>query len=186
MKLVIITGPPAVGKMTIGQELEKITELKLFHNHMSIEVVVKFFDFGTEEFDRLDQKIRFEIFKEIAKSDIKGLIFTIVWAFNLSEDREYVDEIIEIFAERKPEVYFVELTADLNIRLERNKHPHRLEHKATKRNMEMSEKSLLSYDKEFRMHTEPNEFPDKQFYKIDNTNLSPEEVASLIKNKFDL
>ena len=33
MKLVIIFGPHAVGKMTVGQELAKITDLKLFHNH---------------------------------------------------------------------------------------------------------------------------------------------------------
>jgi hypothetical protein len=39
MKFVLIFGPQAVGKMTVGQELEKITELKLFHKHMSIEFV---------------------------------------------------------------------------------------------------------------------------------------------------
>lgn len=33
MKFILITGPQAVGKMTVGQELEKITNLKLFHNH---------------------------------------------------------------------------------------------------------------------------------------------------------
>lgn len=38
MKLVIITGPQAVGKMTVGQELEKLTDLKLFHNHMTIDL----------------------------------------------------------------------------------------------------------------------------------------------------
>lgn len=27
----------AVGKMIVGQELEKITELELFHNHMTID-----------------------------------------------------------------------------------------------------------------------------------------------------
>jgi len=32
VKLVIIFGPQAVGKMTVGQELEKITGLKLFHS----------------------------------------------------------------------------------------------------------------------------------------------------------
>lgn len=31
--LVIILGPHAVGKMTVGQELAKITDLRLFHNH---------------------------------------------------------------------------------------------------------------------------------------------------------
>ena len=35
--LVIIFGPPAVGKMTVGSKLSKLTGLKLFHNHMTIE-----------------------------------------------------------------------------------------------------------------------------------------------------
>lgn len=35
MKFILLFGPQAVGKMTIGHELEKITELKLFHNHMT-------------------------------------------------------------------------------------------------------------------------------------------------------
>jgi len=47
MKLVIITGPHAVGKMTVGQELTKITPLKLFHNHISIELVASLMPFGT-------------------------------------------------------------------------------------------------------------------------------------------
>lgn len=33
MKLVLIFGDGAVGKMTVGQELMKITGLRLFHNH---------------------------------------------------------------------------------------------------------------------------------------------------------
>ena len=46
MKFVLLFGPPAVGKMSVGRELEKITGLRLFHNHMTIELVVPFFDFG--------------------------------------------------------------------------------------------------------------------------------------------
>ncbi len=30
-KLILISGPQTVGKMTVGQELIKITDLKLFH-----------------------------------------------------------------------------------------------------------------------------------------------------------
>ena len=48
MKLVIIFGPQAVGKMTAGQELEKITGLKLFHNHMTNDLVSCFFDYGSK------------------------------------------------------------------------------------------------------------------------------------------
>ena len=32
MKLLFLIGDAAVGKMTVGQELMKITDLKLFHN----------------------------------------------------------------------------------------------------------------------------------------------------------
>jgi len=35
MKFVLIFGPQAVGKMTVGQELANLTKLKLFHNHMT-------------------------------------------------------------------------------------------------------------------------------------------------------
>lgn len=44
MKLIIIFGPHAVGKMTVGQELAKLTELKLFHNHMTIDIVSDLFE----------------------------------------------------------------------------------------------------------------------------------------------
>lgn len=47
MKLVIIFGPQAVGKMTVGQSLAAMTGFKLFHNHMSIDFVSQFFDYGT-------------------------------------------------------------------------------------------------------------------------------------------
>lgn len=39
MKFVKMFGPQAVGKMTVGQELAKITDLKLFHNHMTIDLL---------------------------------------------------------------------------------------------------------------------------------------------------
>jgi len=76
MKLIIIFGPPAVGKMTVGKELSKITNLKLFHNHMSLELVNNFYDFGTPDFRRLSREIRFSIFRSVAASDLEGLIFT--------------------------------------------------------------------------------------------------------------
>ena len=43
MKLVLLFGDAAVGKMTVGQELSKLTPLRLFHNHMTIEPVLEVF-----------------------------------------------------------------------------------------------------------------------------------------------
>lgn len=72
MKFVLIFGPQAVGKMTVGQQLEKITDLKLFHNHMSIELLHPFFGFGSETW-RLSALFRKEIFKAVSESKLNGL-----------------------------------------------------------------------------------------------------------------
>jgi len=188
MKLVIITGPPAVGKMTVGQELIKITDLKLFYNHMSLELVNQFFDFGTPPFKRLDKLIRFGVFEEVAKSDLKGIIFTLVWAFDLKEDEEYVDEIITIFQKEKKdiEVHIVELKAEVKERLRRNKTENRLQHKPTKRDVEASDKRLLYHEDKYRLNSLDGELPHKNIFKIDNTHLEPEEVAIKIKEHFNL
>ena len=186
MKLIVIFGPSAVGKMTVGQELEKITKLKLFHNHMSLELVNQFFDFGAPSFSRLDKKIRFAIFEEVAKSELEGLIFTIVWAHNYKEDEDYINEIEAIFRKEGGSIQYVELISDLEVRLKRNRHEHRLKHKASKRNVEFSEKVMLSDEQEYTMNTEEGAYPDKTIFKIENTDLPAKEVAQMIKTKYDL
>lgn len=186
MKLVLIFGPQAVGKMTVGQELEKITGLKLFHNHMTIELVSNFFSYGSKEGKRLVNLFRQEIFEAVAQSDLEGLIFTYVWAFDMQEDWDYVDKVCNIFESRGGEVYFVELEAEFEERLERNKSPHRLEHKPTKRNIEFSERNLRGSMEKYRLNSIEGEIKRENYIKIDNTKLSPTEVASVIKERFKL
>ncbi|WHY03106.1 AAA family ATPase [Neobacillus sp. DY30] len=186
MKFVLIFGPQAVGKMTVGQELAKITGLKLFHNHMTIELVTPIFDFGTKEGQRLVTMFRQEIFEAVAKSDLEGLIFTYVWAFDHPSDWEYIKNVCQIFESRGADVYFVELEADLNERLERNKSPHRLEHKPTKRNIEWSENNLKKSMEKYRLNSLEGEITKPEYIRINNTNRSAEEVAKVIKEKFQL
>ena len=63
MKFVLITGPQAVGKMTVGQELVKITKLKLLHNHMTIEPVLEVFGGFNST---VIEKLRRVIFEELS------------------------------------------------------------------------------------------------------------------------
>jgi hypothetical protein len=51
--LVTIFGPPAVGKMAVGLELERLTGLRLFHNHMTLDPVMRLFPFDSPAFRRL-------------------------------------------------------------------------------------------------------------------------------------
>jgi hypothetical protein len=186
MKLVMLFGPQAVGKMTVGQELEKITGLKLFHNHMTIELVSPFFNYGTPTGKRLVKLFREEIFKEVASSDLEGLIFTFLWYFDSKEDWDYTEKIVKIFRDKGVEIYFVELEADFDERIKRNKTEHRLEHKPSKRDIAWSENEVKKSNSEHRSNSIEGEIKEKNYIRINNTNLSPEVVAQQIKKTFNL
>lgn len=186
MKLVHIFGPQAVGKMTVGQELAKQTNLKLFHNHMTIDLVSQFFDYSTKEGKRLVQLFRQEIFEEVSKSNLYGIIFTYVWLFDMESDWEYVKQVSNLFESRGGTVYYVELEADVHERLERNKTPNRLEHKAKKRDLVWSENDLRRTMEKHRLNSYEGEINFSNYIKINNTNISAEKVARMIKEKFSL
>src|SRR4029077_13456829 len=93
MNFIVIFGPPAVGKMTVGQELARLTGYKLFHNHVTIDLVTDYFEFCTPPFSRLVREFRTRVVQEAAASDLPGLIFTFVWAFDLDSDRQFIDEL---------------------------------------------------------------------------------------------
>ena len=183
-KLLILFGPAAVGKMTVGKELAELTGLKLFHNHMTIELVIPFFDFGTLPFKRLVKEFRERILQEVAQSELPGLIFTFVWALNEAEDRAYVDDLTQIFAEAGADIYYVELQADQAVRLQRNKTEYRLSQKPTKRNLQFSENNLLEMDANYQLNSDGDFFYEKNYLKIDNTHLTAEETAVKIKEHF--
>jgi hypothetical protein len=188
MKLVILFGPAAVGKMTVGHELAKATGLKLFHNHMTIDLLLNFFEYGTNEFSRLDWLFRSEIFDAVAASELPGLIFTCMWVLNDPGEKSYIDDLAKRFSERGAMVCYVELQADLEVRLKRNRGATRLEQKPSKRDLVASEARLLRHDKEFELNTSDQKpfFYKSNYLKIDNTNLAAAEVAAIIKEKFGL
>jgi hypothetical protein len=90
--LVFIVGPPAVGKMAVGHELAARTGFRLFHNHHTIDLVLRFFDYGTPPFRRLVGEFRRRTFEEVAGSSLPGLIYTFVWAFDDPSNAVTVEE----------------------------------------------------------------------------------------------
>ena len=183
MKLVFILGDAAVGKMTVGQELMKITDLRLFHNHMTIEPVLEIFG----RFDgKTIQELREVIFRNFAASDQYGLIFTMMMAFDMPSDWEYLERVKQIFAPYGTEFFYIELIAPQEVRLERNKTDNRLRNKPSKRDLEISDARLLRDDENHRCVSFEGEFPFTPYLRIENADKSPEEVAKLIKDSFGL
>ena len=183
MKLVFIIGDSAVGKMTVGQELMKITDLKFFHNHMMIEPVLEIF--GSFNANTI-LELREIIFKNFAKSDNYGMIFTVMMAFDMQSDWDYLEHIKEIFSPYNTEFYYVELIAPQEIRLKRNETENRLIYKASKRDIEISNQRLINDDKNHRCVSNPGEITFDNYLRIDNSNIEAKDVAKLIKDTFKI
>ena len=179
-KLILITGAQAVGKMTVGEALKNKTGFAMTTNHDSLELAAKIYGWGTPSHKELSENIRKSTFNVAINNNV-DLIFTYVWAFNQKEDWEYVENINQIF---NGELYVVELVTDLQTRIERNKTEYRLSMKPSKRDIEHSQQELLSSLDKYRLVSNEGEVTYPNYIKIDNTNLSPKEVADTIINKF--
>lgn len=184
--LVFLVGPPAVGKMTVGYEIAARTGLRLFHNHHVIEPLLEIFPFGSAPFSRLVREFRHRVFEEVAASELPGMIFTYVWAFDEPEDDAAVERLAGVFRAVGGRVLFVELEARLEERLRRNESELRLEKKPSKRDLSASRARLLENGQRFRLNSEGRFAGRPDYLVIDNTELSPADVAERVIQHFDL
>jgi hypothetical protein len=185
MNFIMIFGPQAVGKMTVGQELEKRLGYRLLHNHMTIDLLVPFFGFS-EEMWRLSAHFREEIFRSVAKTDLPGFTFTFLWDFSNQEDWEVVERMCSIFREQQIPIYFVELQANVERRLKRNVTENRLAHKPTKRDIARSEENLLRSMKTGRLQSREGEIYEENYIRIQTDELTAPETADKIVRYFGL
>lgn len=183
MKLVLLIGNSAVGKMTVGQELMKLTGLRLFHNHMMIEPVLEIFGQWRPD---VTQRLRQVIFEEFAKTDLYGMIFTFMWAFDMQSDWDYIDWVKGIFGLPEEDVYYVELIAPQEVRLQRNATDNRLKHKASKRSIADSDARLIRDDENWRCESLPGEITHPNYLRLENAEIPAAEAARIIKEHFQL
>ena len=171
MNLVILFGPPAVGKMTVGQELSKLTGYPLLHNHMTIDLVTELFDFGTPQFGRLVPAFRQMLVAEAAASDLAGLIFTFVWNFSKEDDKQFLDGLRDSATKYGGSTYYAELEAEIEERLVRNRTENRLRHKKMA-DFEKTEGFMVQAQAQYQMNSS-GDFPyPEQHVKINNAHSS--------------
>ena len=188
MKFVLIVGPQAVGKMTVGQALAARTCLKLFHNHETIELVRPLLSLDHAEGWALVTELRESVFRHFARSGQAGMIYTGVWAFDEPSDRLYFEGIFDLWREECPEVeiYIVELEADLETRLARNRTENRLLHKPSKRDFEWSDNDVRGSSEKYRLNSLPGEIAEANYLRLDNTHMGAEDAAEAIAERFGL
>jgi broad-specificity NMP kinase len=170
MKLIFLYGAPAVGKLTVAQELARLTGYRLFHNHLTVDLVSSLFPFGSEPFVRLREKIWLAAFAEAARQD-QSLIFT----FNpeRSVRERFIQDTIDVVSRENGAVVFVELTC-AEQELER-----RMEDSSRKAFGKLASKALYRDLKESGAF----EFPElPEGISLDTTNRSPAENAQAISD----
>lgn len=107
MRLVFIYGLPATGKLTVARELAGITGFKLFHNHLTVDLLDSVFEFGSKPFVELREEIWLSVFAQAAESKLPGLIFTFAPEATVRPD--FVQRVVTTVSDAGGEVEFVEL-----------------------------------------------------------------------------
>ena len=119
VKLIFLHGLPGVGKLTVARELAQLSGFKVFHNHLAVDLAESVFEFGSQPFVELREKIWLEVFSRAVAARLKGLIFT--FAFDRSVRASFIEDTRRIIESCGGEVLFVELrcsTEELERRIE--------------------------------------------------------------------
>lgn len=166
MQLVFIHGPPASGKLTVATRLAALSGLRLFHNHLTVDLVSSLFEFGTEPFIRLRESIWLDSFREAAKQG-QSLVFT--FHPEATVGREFPGRAVSVIQSHQGDVLFVELVCAESVIEER------IENESRSRFGKL--RSLAAY-RELR-DSGAFEFPPlpKPALRIDTGATSPEDAA---------
>jgi hypothetical protein len=183
--LIVVCGPQAVGKMTVAESLRDKLRYNMMMNHDSIEMSDRIFGFDTPAQREFNSFFREKAFELAVKHDV-DLIFTYVCAFDVPEELDYLEALQNMFEQSGGQFYFVELSATLEKRLARNETPHRMERKASKKDVAWSRANLLHDAENHKLNTDMGETCFENHIKIDNTNLAPDVVADRVIQEFGL
>jgi deoxyadenosine/deoxycytidine kinase len=177
MILIIIYGPVAVGKLTVANELSKKTGFAVLHNHLVIDLAVKYFEFGTEPFTNLIKGIRMTIINELIINNTNGLILTSGFSNNRIGE-EFYERLEKLVVTDGGSVFYVKLVCDLEERKRRVKSEERRKY------FKPSELDYYSINTKYLDFS--TEIARNNTLEINNTSLSPELVAKQIMNNYKI
>jgi hypothetical protein len=123
VRLIFIYGPPASGKLTVAQELKRITGFSVFHNHLVVDLLTSLFEFGSEPFVVLREQMWLSVFEQAARAGVPGLIFT--FAPEATVRPAFIPAAVATVEKAGGSVDFVELTCPVDEIKRRLDHPAR-------------------------------------------------------------
>lgn len=106
MKLIFLYGPPGVGKLTVAKALARHTSYKIFHNHLTLDMVGSVLAWDSTDFWRLVDTCRLDVIKAAAKAGV-NIIFTFVYA--KPQDDAFVKSVVRAVRKYQGNICFVQL-----------------------------------------------------------------------------
>lgn len=176
MKLIFLHGMPGVGKLTVARELANLTGFRLFHNHLTVDLVLSLFEFGSQPFVELRERLWLDTFAQACDAKLDGLIFT--FAFEKTVSDEFVPNVVKLVESHGGEVVFVSLYCE-SAELER-----RLTDPARGKFGKLNSLELFrQLDSDGTFDT-PDNVPDR--ISLDITNITPVAAARKIATELNL
>ncbi len=175
-QLIVLYGPPGVGKLTVSKELSKITGLETFHVHQVADLISSLFDTGTKEFAESFESVWFSLLEKLLDVNKEGVITTLIYGVQTLEGKKddvFFSKVIATAENKNAEVFFVKLECS----------DEKLKERVASKGRE-SYKKLTDYKKveEIRKkYKVDRKIPFTESIVIDTTNLTPSEAALEIK-----
>jgi len=168
MKFILLYGAPATGKLTIAKELQKLTDFKLLHNHLVVDLIESVDSKRTPEFYALYEKLLTEVINFAINKDV-DLINTFVYGHGIDDD--FMNFLKNTVESSDGDFYAIQLIADDDELKKRVVEPSR-----KKFNKVLSPEKLAEILGKFDLRT-PFAKTDLT---IDNSNKSADAVAKKI------
>jgi tRNA uridine 5-carbamoylmethylation protein Kti12 len=175
MKLIVLYGPPASGKLTVAKELSKLTGYNIFHNQLTVDLLTTIIPFGEGDFFKISDKLRLEMYNLAAKNKV-SLIST--FCYDKKTDKKFINNMVNAYRNRKGQVHFVKLECHKDTLFKRVKEPSRRVHKKVK-----TKKGLKEVFKKYDLFNKMHKY---RSLIIDNTRLSAKKTALKIKEHYKL
>jgi len=170
MKIIFIYGAPASGKLTTGRELAKITNYQFLHDHLIQEIPTAIHKHGTNEW----YSLRYNLFLHVLEDCLKNKTNTIVtYCYKHPDDFVFIKKLINLINIYDGDIYFIRLYCEM----------HELEKRVTEDSRKTFSKSqsVEQLRNILELHNLNEKIPIEDYLEINNTNLSHDRVALMIK-----